>query len=134
MTSQVATSRCATSCSRSCDTCCRPSAGEQDTWCHFTCHSRSTVCAVRMVEAVELIACRVFNTAEQTRARLTFGDVASHRPAGRHPRDCDCGRCPLGAQGDGAAGLCDRQRLAASGAQDRDQAIAELLSKLAGDG
>jgi hypothetical protein len=28
-----------------------------------------------MVEAVELVACHVFNIAEQTRQRLTFGDV-----------------------------------------------------------
>ena len=28
-----------------------------------------------MIEAVELVACHVFNLAEQTRQRLTIGDV-----------------------------------------------------------
>jgi hypothetical protein len=49
-----------------------------------------------MVEAVELLACHVFNLAEQTRQRLTFGDVERH-PAQlvAHPGDCGCGRYRL---------------------------------------
>ena len=30
---------------------------------------------MHVIEAVELVACHVFNLAEQTRQRLTFGDV-----------------------------------------------------------
>ena len=39
---------------------------------------RPTVHAVRVIEAVELVACRVFNLAHQTRQRITFGDVERH--------------------------------------------------------
>ena len=49
-----------------------------------------------MVEAVELVACHVFNIAEQTRQRVTFGDVECYlAQLVAHPRDCGCGRCPL---------------------------------------
>ena len=41
-----------------------------------------------MVEAVELVACHVFNLAEQTRQRLTFGDVERYlAQLASHPRD-----------------------------------------------
>ena len=41
-------------------------------------YRRPTVHAVRVIEAVELVACRVFNLADQTRQRITFGDVERH--------------------------------------------------------
>ena len=54
---------------------------------------------MRVVGCVELLAADLFRNAEQTRARITFGDVkrylaqwASHSP------DCDCGRCALVSQ------------------------------------
>jgi hypothetical protein len=38
---------------------------------------------VRVIEAVEPVACHVFNLADQTRQRITFGDVERHlAPAG----------------------------------------------------
>jgi hypothetical protein len=49
-----------------------------------------------MVEAVQLVTCHVFNLAEQTRQRITFGDVERHLAQLRnHSRECTCGRCPL---------------------------------------
>ena len=57
---------------------------------------RPTVRRVRMIEAVELVACHVFNLAEQTRQRLTFGDVERYLvQLAAHPGDCGCGRCGL---------------------------------------
>ena len=54
---------------------------------------RPTVHAVRVIEAVELVACRVFNLAHQTRQRITFGDVERHlAQLASHPPDCACGR------------------------------------------
>ena len=51
---------------------------------------------MRVIEAVELVACHVFNLAEQTRQRLTFGDVERYlAQLAAHPGDCGCGRCPL---------------------------------------
>ena len=53
-----------------------------------------------MVEAVELVACHVFNLAEQTRQRLTFGDVERYlAQLVAHPGDCGCGRCVLAPRG-----------------------------------
>jgi len=40
-----------------------------------------TVCAVRMVEAVELIACHVFNTADRDHQRVSM-DIADHHIVG----------------------------------------------------
>ena len=42
---------------------------------HLGYRRRPTVHPVRVIEAVELVACPVFTIAEQTRQRLTFGDV-----------------------------------------------------------
>jgi hypothetical protein len=51
---------------------------------------------VRVVEASELIASEVFKTADQNRARITFGDVQRHLgQLAAHPPDCGCGRCGL---------------------------------------
>ena len=36
---------------------------------------------MRVIEAVELVACRVFDLAHQTRQRITFGDVEHHWPS-----------------------------------------------------
>ena len=41
-------------------------------------YRRPTVHPVRVIEAVELVAADVFNLAEQTRQRITFGDVERH--------------------------------------------------------
>ena len=51
---------------------------------------------MRVVEASELIAADVFQSAEKTRARITFGDVQRYlaQLAGHHP-GCSCGRCEL---------------------------------------
>ena len=51
---------------------------------------------VRVIEAVELVACHVFNLAEQTRQRLTFGDVERYlAQLAAHPGACGYGRCVL---------------------------------------
>ena len=51
---------------------------------------------MRVIEAVEMVACHVFNTAEQTRQRLTLGDVERYlAQLAAHPADCGCGRCVL---------------------------------------
>jgi hypothetical protein len=48
---------------------------------------------VRVIEAVELVACHVFNLADQTRQRITFGDVERHlAQLASHPPDCAFGR------------------------------------------
>jgi hypothetical protein len=48
---------------------------------------------VRVIEAVELVACRVFNLADQTRQRITFGDVEGHlAQVASDPPACACGR------------------------------------------
>ena len=56
----------------------------------------STVLTVRVIECAELLAADLFKNADQTRQRITFGDVERYlaRLPG-HPRDCGCGRCPL---------------------------------------
>jgi uncharacterized protein YwbE len=52
--------------------------------------------AVRVVEASELIAADLFADADQTRERITFGDVERHlAQLASHPRGCSCGRCAL---------------------------------------
>ena len=49
-----------------------------------------------MIECAELLAADLFKNAEQTRARLTFGDVERHlAQLASHPPDCGCGRCRL---------------------------------------
>ena len=63
---------------------------------HLGYRRRPTVHPVRVIEAVELVACPVFTIAEQTRQRLTFGDVERYlAQLAAHPPDCTCGRCPL---------------------------------------
>ncbi len=53
-----------------------------------------------MVEAVELVACHVFNLAEQTRQRVTVGDVERYlAQLAAHPGDCGYGRCVLAPRG-----------------------------------
>ena len=51
---------------------------------------------MRVIECAELLAADLFKNADQTRQRITFGDVERYlaRLPG-HPRDCGCGRCPL---------------------------------------
>ena len=58
---------------------------------------RPTVHPVRVIEAVELVACHVFTLAEQTRQRLTFGDVERYlaQLLAAHPGDCGCRRSVL---------------------------------------
>ena len=76
---------------------------------------------MRVIEAVELVACHVFNLAEQTRQRLTFGDVERYlAPAGQSSTGLHIWPLCAGAQGDSASGLCDRQRLAMSDQGDQD--------------
>ena len=59
-------------------------------------YRRPTVHAVRVIEAVELVACHVFNLAEQTCQRFTYGDVERYlAQLAARPGDCDCGRCAL---------------------------------------
>ena len=49
-----------------------------------------------MIECAELLAADLFKNAEQTRARLTFGDVERYlAQLASHPPDCSCGRCVL---------------------------------------
>ena len=56
-------------------------------------HGLPTVHPVRVVECAELLADDLFKNAEQTRGRITFGDVERHlRQLANHPRDCGCGR------------------------------------------
>ena len=63
---------------------------------HLGYRRRPTVHPVRVIDAVELVACPVFTIAEQTRQRLTFGDVERYlAQLAAHPPDCTCGRCPL---------------------------------------
>jgi hypothetical protein len=51
---------------------------------------------VRVIECAELLAADLFRNAEQTRQRLTLGDVERHlAQLASHPRDCTCGRCVL---------------------------------------
>ena len=60
---------------------------------HLGYRRRPTVHPVRVIDAVELVACPVFTIAEQTRQRLTFGDLErylAHLAA--HPPDCTCVR------------------------------------------
>ncbi len=52
--------------------------------------------SVRVIECAELLAADLFTAAEQTHARITFGDVERHlAQLASHPPDCDCGRCGL---------------------------------------
>ena len=52
--------------------------------------------AVRVIEASELIAADLFKNAEQSRLRITYGDVERYlAQLASHPRDCDCGPCAL---------------------------------------
>jgi hypothetical protein len=51
---------------------------------------------VRVVEASELIAADLFKIADETRYRITFGDVEKYlAQLANHPRGCSCGRCGL---------------------------------------
>ena len=62
-------------------------------------HGRYMVRTVRVIEASELIAADVFKLADQTRTRITFGDVERHlAQLANHPHDCTCGRCGLVSQ------------------------------------
>lgn len=51
---------------------------------------------MRKVEAAELIAASLFRQADESRLRITYGDVQRYlaQLAG-HPPDCTCGRCGL---------------------------------------
>jgi hypothetical protein len=54
-------------------------------------HLRTTVCAVRVIEATELLALDVFNTG---RRQITLGDVGRYLGQLRnHSPECACGRC-----------------------------------------
>jgi hypothetical protein len=56
----------------------------------------SMVCAVRVVEAAELIAAEMFKNADEHRYRITFGDVERHlAELANHAHGCSCGRCVL---------------------------------------
>ena len=49
-----------------------------------------------MIQAIELVACHVSDLAEQTRQRLTFGDVGRYLAMlASHHHDCACGHCVL---------------------------------------
>jgi hypothetical protein len=51
---------------------------------------------VRKVECAELIAADLFKAADESRLRITFGDVEKYlAQLASHPRGCTCGRCPL---------------------------------------
>ena len=61
---------------------------------------RPTVHRARVIEAVELVACHVFNLAEQTRQRITFGDVERYlAQGGRSSRRLWLWPLWVGAQG-----------------------------------
>ena len=52
-------------------------------------HRRSTVCAVRMVEGVELVACHVFNIADRDGQRVSMELVRTRLAKLReHPPGC----------------------------------------------
>ena len=75
--------------------------------------SRSTVCAVRVIEATELLALDVFNAGGR---QITLGDVEHYLHELRgHVDECRCGRCAAAAM---------RYPHAAAG---RDEAIAAAL-------
>ena len=68
-------------------------------------YRRPTVHPVRVIEAVELVACHVVNLAEQTRQRLTFGDVERYlAQLAAHPRRLWVWPLCAGAQGDARSG------------------------------
>ena len=47
-------------------------------------------------EGAELLAADLFKNADQTRQRITFGDVVRYlAQLASHPPDCTCGRCAL---------------------------------------
>ena len=53
-------------------------------------------CAVRVIEAAEVIAADLFKRADQDRYRITFGDVERHlAELASHHRGCECGRCRM---------------------------------------
>ena len=82
-------------------------------------YRRPTVHPVRMIEAVELVACHVFNLAEQTRQS---GPTATSRvtwPSWPLIPATVAVAAAGWRRGDSAPRLCDRQRLAASGACDQ---------------
>ena len=78
---------------------------------------------MRVIEAVELVACHVFTHAEQTRQRLTFGDVERHlaQLAG-HPR-LHMWSLWAAVEGERTARVCDRVGLAAADTSDQGQAL-----------
>ncbi len=82
-------------------------------------HRRPTAHPVRMVEAVELVACHVFNLAEQTR---TAPHLRRRRalpgPAGRASRRLRLWPLCAGAQGNSAPRLRDRLGVATAGARN----------------
>ena len=54
---------------------------------------------MRVVECAELLAADVFTVADQTRQRITFGDVERYlAQLVTHPPGCTCGRCGLAAR------------------------------------
>ena len=51
---------------------------------------------MRVVECAELIAADLFKSADQTRYRITFGDVERRlAELASHHHGCTCGRCVL---------------------------------------
>ena len=82
---------------------------------------------MRVIECAELLAADLFKNADQTCQRTTLGDV--ERPAGRSSRRLWLWPLWVGAAGDGAARLCDRQRLAASGARHQSARAALIRSR-----
>ena len=72
---------------------------------------------MRVIAAVELVACHVFNLAEQTRQRLTFGGVERYlAQLAAHPGDCGCGPCVLAPGGAPDSGSVRSPAPAAPGA------------------
>jgi hypothetical protein len=77
--------------------------------------------AVRVIECAELLAADLFKNADQTRQRVTLGDVERYlAQLASHPPDCTCGRCPLVSRvtaqrvyAIAASGACDQGARAA---------------------
>jgi uncharacterized protein YwbE len=56
---------------------------------------RSTVCAVRVIECADLLAADLFRNADQSRRRITFGDVERYlAQLASHPPTARCGLAP----------------------------------------
>ena len=56
---------------------------------------RSTVCAVRVIECAELLAADLFRNADQSRRRISFGDVERYlAQLASHPPTARCGLAP----------------------------------------